>query len=94
MEAEAAAAKAAQRNDEAEAAEQDAEASEASGDEQRTLPTDAADNPKPQPQRNFTDPDSHILKGSDGWIQGYNAQAAVDRDLQGIVAIKESWPSA
>jgi len=54
---------------------------------QRTLPTDAAGNPKPQAQRNFTDPDSHILKGSDGWIQGYNAQAAVDGDHQVIVAI-------
>jgi len=54
---------------------------------QRTLPTDAAGNPKPQAQRNFTDPDSHILKGSAGWIQGYNAQAAVDRDHQVIVAI-------
>ena len=54
---------------------------------QRTLPTDAAGNPKPQAQRNFTDPDSHILKGSDGWIQGYNTQAAVDGDHQVIVAI-------
>ncbi|MFQ6539830.1 MULTISPECIES: transposase, partial [Aphanothece] len=54
---------------------------------QRTLPTDAIGNPKPTAQRNFTDPDSHILKGADGWIQGYNAQAAVDGDHQVIVAI-------
>jgi hypothetical protein len=54
---------------------------------QRTLPTDAAGHPKPTAQRNFTDPDSHILKGSAGWIQGYNAQAAVDGDHQVIVAI-------
>ena len=62
---------------------------------QRTLPTDTAGNPKPQSQRNhrcaegfaYTDPDSHILKGSDGWIQGYNAQAAVDGDHQVIVAV-------
>jgi len=54
---------------------------------QRTLPTDAAGSPKPSAQRNFTDPDSHILKGGDGWIQGYNAQAAVDADHQVIVAI-------
>jgi hypothetical protein len=53
----------------------------------RQLPTDATGNPKPQAQRNFTDPDSHILKGSDGWIQGYNAQVAVDSDHQVIVAI-------
>ena len=54
---------------------------------QRTLPTDAAGNPKPEAQRNFTDPDSHILKGGDGWIQGHNCQAAVDADHQVIVAI-------
>jgi transposase len=53
----------------------------------RQLPTDAEGNPKPQVQRNFSDPDSHILKGADGWIQGYNAQAAVDGDHQVIVAI-------
>ena len=54
---------------------------------QRTLPTDATGKPKLTTQRNFTDPDSHILKGADGWIQGYNAQAAVDGDHQVIVAI-------
>jgi hypothetical protein len=54
---------------------------------QRTLPTNAAGNPKPSAQRNFTDPDSHILKGGEGWIQGYNCQAAVDGDHQVIVAI-------
>ena len=54
---------------------------------QRHLSTDASGNPKPQAQRNFSDPDSHILKGADGWIQGYNAQAAVDGDHQVIVAI-------
>ncbi len=61
----------------------------------RQLPTDAAGNPKPQAQRNhrfaedcvYTDPDSHIFKGSEGWVQGYNAQAAVDGDHQVIVAI-------
>lgn len=35
----------------------------------------------------YTDPESHILKGSGAWIQGYNAQAAVDGDHQVIVAI-------
>jgi transposase len=37
-------------------------------------------------QRNFTDPDSRIMKARDGFIQGYNAQAAVDADHQVIVA--------
>ena len=46
--------------------------------------------PSPQPddkaQRNFTDPDSRILLTKDGYIQGYNAQAAVDGAAQIIVA--------
>ena len=43
--------------------------------------------PAPTAQRNFTDPDSRIMKGSDKqFIQGYNAQAVVDADTQIIVA--------
>ena len=34
--------------------------------------------PDGKAQRNFTDPESRILKTKDGYIQGYNAQAAVD----------------
>ncbi|HVV17101.1 MAG TPA: IS1182 family transposase [Polyangia bacterium] len=37
-------------------------------------------------QRNFTDPESRILKARDGYMQGYNAQAAVDGERQIIVA--------
>jgi len=44
--------------------------------------------PKPNDQRNFTDPESKIMKDSTtkGFVQGYNAQAAVDRKAQVIVA--------
>jgi transposase len=42
--------------------------------------------PKPQAQRNFTDPDSCIMVGKDGFIQAYNAQIAVDARAQVIVA--------
>lgn len=42
--------------------------------------------PEGKAQRNFTDPESRILKTKDGYIQGYNAQAAVDGDHQIIVA--------
>src|SRR5918995_3618798 len=42
--------------------------------------------PKPQAQRNFTDPDSCIMVGKDGYIQAYNAQIAVDAEAQVIVA--------
>ena len=42
--------------------------------------------PDGKAQRNFTDPESRILKTKDGYIQGYNAQAAVDGAHQIIVA--------
>jgi transposase len=44
--------------------------------------------PAPSAQRNFTDPESRIMKdGADGsFVQAYNAQAAVDATAQIIVA--------
>jgi hypothetical protein len=42
--------------------------------------------PKDKAQRNFTDPESRIMKAGGGFIQGYNAQAAVDVKAQVIVA--------
>jgi transposase len=42
--------------------------------------------PKPDAQRNFTDPESRIMKGHDGFVQAYNAQAAVDAKAQVILA--------
>ena len=42
--------------------------------------------PKDSAQSNFTDPESRIMKSHDGFIQGYNAQAAVDSESQVIVA--------
>ena len=43
--------------------------------------------PKPKAQANFTDPDSRIMKNSDGaYIQAYNAQAVVDEEHQVITA--------
>src|SRR5205085_3756887 len=41
--------------------------------------------PDSKAQYNFTDPESRIMKGPDGFVQGYNAQVAVD-ELQLIVA--------
>lgn len=49
----------------------------------------AAGKPAPQPkaQRNFTDPESHIMhKSGKEYVQAYNAQAAVDSEAQVIVA--------
>ncbi len=48
-------------------------------------PKPPSDAPADKAQRNFTDPESRILKTKDGFIQGYNAQAAVDAERQIIV---------
>lgn len=41
--------------------------------------------PKDKDQYNFTDPQSRIMKGADGFVQAYNAQAAVEPEFQFIV---------
>ena len=45
-----------------------------------------SEEPDPKAQKNFTDPESRIMKTKDGFIQGYNAQAAADATAQVIVA--------
>jgi hypothetical protein len=42
--------------------------------------------PDTKAQKNFTDPQSRIMKSKDGFVQAYNAQAAVDSEAQIIVA--------
>ena len=82
LEAEAKAAAAAEK------AEHDqAEDNESDGKPQRgRKPAPPLATPDPKAQRNFTDSESRILKTKDGYIQGYNAQAAVDDEAQIIVA--------
>jgi transposase len=46
-------------------------------------PTDSV-KPDPKAQYNFTDPESRVMKGPDGFVQAYNVQVAVD-ELQLIV---------
>jgi hypothetical protein len=41
--------------------------------------------PGEKDQYNFTDPESRIMKGGDGFVQGYNAQAAVEPTLLLVV---------
>ena len=41
--------------------------------------------PEPKAQYNFTDPESRMMKGPDGFVQGYNAQIAVEANFQLIV---------
>lgn len=42
--------------------------------------------PPEKTQRNFTDPDSRIMRDKQTYVQGYNCQAAVDAESQVIVA--------
>jgi hypothetical protein len=49
------------------------------------VPTNRDGTPKGKAQRNFTDPDSRIMKNNQGFLQGYNAHVAVDAEHQVIV---------
>jgi transposase len=53
----------------------------------RGLAHRADGSPTAKSQRNFTDPDSHIVKSDGNVLQGYNCQAVVDGDHQVIVAM-------
>ena len=68
----------------------EAEAAEKREAEGRRKPGPKAAPPSTEPdakaQKNFTDPDSRIMKNKDGFVQAYNAQAAVDGEAQIIVA--------
>src|SRR5207237_3539633 len=59
---------------------------EARAKEEATAKGEPAEAAKPDPkaQYNFTDPESRIMKGPDGFVQAYNVQVAVD-ELQLIV---------
>jgi len=41
--------------------------------------------PADKDQYNFTDPESRVMKGADGFVQAYNAQIVVESDFQLIV---------
>jgi transposase len=82
LEAEAKTAAEAKLKAEAEAAEKrEAEGRRKSGP--KGAPPSAE--PEPKAQKNFTDPESRIMKSKDGFVQAYNAQAAVDAEAQIIV---------
>ena len=65
----------------------DAEPGPSSGMVDHGRPARAPDGgPPARAQRNFTDPDSRVMKTRDGFVQGYNGQLAVDAAHQIIVA--------
>jgi transposase len=49
------------------------------------IPVEKDGTPTDKAQRNFTDPESRIMKMSDGFVQAYNCQAVVDAENQIIV---------
>jgi len=71
---------------EARAADDDGSSGSSGRTKPGAKPKPLSDVPDDKAQRNFTDPDSRILPSKDGFIQGYNAQAAVDSHAQVIVA--------
>jgi transposase len=65
----------------------DAEPGPSAGMSDHGRPRRAQDGgPPARAQRNFTDPDSRVMKTRDGFVQGYNGQLAVDAAHQIIVA--------
>ena len=69
---------------------------EAGGQKRRgKAPAEPSDKPEPKAQRNFTDPESRIMKdgASKAFEQCYNAQAAVDEQAQIIVAAEVTQES-
>jgi transposase len=84
--AEAAAAEA--RGKLAERERQETETGKKVGGRKPTVPHPEQAQPEPKAQKNFTDPESRIMKdgATKEFIQGYNAQAAVDEESQVIVA--------
>lgn len=68
------------------ALEAEAQASAAAAPQDGRSTTRSPGIPHDKTQRNVTDPESRIMKTTDGFVQGYNAQAAVDAASQIIVA--------
>jgi len=68
------------------ALEAEAAAADRRDDDGAASPPPAAPAPPDKAQRNFTDPESRIMKGPDGFVQAYNAQLGVDAASHVIVA--------
>lgn len=64
----------------------DLRAPEAAGWPKHRVPTTPQGTPTPKAQRNFTDPDSRIMKRNGTYLQGYNCQIAVDAAHQIVLA--------
>jgi len=65
--------------------EQEARTGQKPGGRDPEVPDPEKAVPEDKAQRNFTDPDSRIMKTADGFEQAYNAQAAVEAQSQVMV---------
>jgi transposase len=83
LEAEAKAAAEAKLKEQADAAEKQEAEGRRKGGRKAAPPSPT---PDAKAQKNFTDPESRIMKSKDGFVQAYNVQIAVDAEAQIIVA--------
>jgi len=67
-------------------AREEAEQANKNNDSEPEAPPEEKATPEDKAQYNFTDPESRIMKGSDGFVQAYNAQVVVEEGCQLIVA--------
>jgi transposase len=67
-------------------AREEAEQANKNNDSEPETKTEEKATPEDKAQYNFTDPESRIMKGSDGFVQAYNAQVVVEEGCQLIVA--------
>lgn len=74
------------KRDEAETQEREDEEKKQAGKPVRHGGKKKSKTPEPKDQASFTDPDSRIMKSSSGFEQAFNAQLAIDNEVQIIVA--------
>jgi transposase len=67
-------------------AREEAQQADKDNDSERKAAAEEKATPEDKAQYNFTDPESRIMKGSDGFVQAYNAQVVVEEGCQLIVA--------
>jgi transposase len=67
-------------------AREEAEQADKSKDKEPKATEEKKATPEDKAQYNFTDPESRIMKGADGFVQAYNAQVVVEEGCQLIVA--------
>jgi transposase len=67
-------------------AREEAEQANRNNESEQEVATEEKATPEDKAQYNFTDPESRIMKGADGFVQAYNAQVVVEEGCQLIVA--------